>query len=347
MSTGKEGSHSGVLNRRDLLRLAGCASTLPLTALWSSDARGNDVPVVGPGQVVRVHMPGMRGRFSPHPDAARIMVKKAMMTLTGAADPVSAWTKFIRPTDRVGIKVNLVGGRLSSTSGAVVNAIVEGLLGIGVRSDNITVFEQFDSTVTESGFRLGSAAGSVRITANDALGYETTPISVTGATVRLAKVFTSCTAVINVPVIKDHALAGVTCAFKNIVYGIVEKPRRLHRNLHEVLPRIFGHEAVRGRVRLTIVDGAFCLFDGGPRHNPDAYVTHDSIYATTDPVAMDAVAVDLIDRLRKENGLRSLTESSRPATYLELAARLGLGIAERQRIQLKTVALPRFSGSAA
>lgn len=65
------------------------------------------------------------------------------------------------------------------------------------------------------------------------------------------------------------------------------------------------------------------------------------------PVAMDRIAVDVIDNFRKKNGLRTLTDSGRPAQYLNLASDLGLGIADRSRIHLETVTLPRFSRSAA
>jgi hypothetical protein len=91
---------------------------------------------------------------------------------------------------------------------------------------------------------------------------------------------------------------------------------------------------------------------GTGMHNPAGHVLHDNIYATTDPVtadpvATDRIALDVIDGFRRENRLRTLTESGRPAKYLDLAADLGLGIADRSRIHLETVTLPRFSGSAA
>ncbi len=45
---------------------------------------------------------------------------------------------------------------------------------------------------------------------------------------RLSKILTrECAMVINVPILKDHSMSGVTFAMKNM-YGVVERPQDLH-----------------------------------------------------------------------------------------------------------------------
>jgi hypothetical protein len=95
-----------------------------------------------------------------------------------------------------------------------------------------------------------------------------------------------------------------------------------------------------------VADGSFAQYDGGPKQNPSAIVSHDSIYVCTDPVALDAVARELIDSLRAKNKMRSLEKSGRPATFIENAAALGLGIADLSKINVETVELPAFTAPA-
>ena len=46
--------------------------------------------------------------------------------------------------------------------------------------------------------------------------------------VRFSKILTrECAMVINLPILKDHSMSGVTFAMKNM-YGVVERPQDLH-----------------------------------------------------------------------------------------------------------------------
>jgi uncharacterized protein (DUF362 family) len=297
------------------------------------------VPGTGPGQVVKVHKPGLIGRWFPHADAAKEMVERAVTTLAGEDDLGRAWSKFVSSDDRVGIKINCLGGRFSSTMKEVVDPVVEGLRAAGVSDENILIFDQYGGSMRGARYEWQDKPGKLRVLNNDALGYFKDFHKVEGARSKLAKTLDWTTAIINVPLLKDHDLAGVTCALKNMVFGCVEKPQIMHRELHVGMPHFYALEEIRGRVRLNVVDGSFCLYDGGPKHNPKAHVRHESVYATTDPVAADAIALEVIEAERAAHRMRSLTKVRRPATYLALAEELGLGIANRDRINMQTIEL--------
>ena len=48
------------------------------------------------------------------------------------------------------------------------------------------------------------------------------------ARIRISKILTrECAMVINLPILKDHEMAGVTFAMKNM-YGVVDRPFTLH-----------------------------------------------------------------------------------------------------------------------
>jgi hypothetical protein len=54
-------------------------------------------------------------------------------------------------------------------------------------------------------------------------------------------------------------------------------------------------------------------------------------------VAMDTIGWDVVEKARKENGLKSLTASRREPTYIAKAADLGLGVHDRNKIRMKEV----------
>jgi uncharacterized protein (DUF362 family) len=344
-----------LLGRRDALKLGLGAAALSaigfgrgVTAAAAKPSTGaGAAATTGPGHVVEVHKPGMRGRMFPYPDAAREAVHKAVTALAGEGDLARAFGRFVTPEDRVGIKINVLGGRLSSTTKEVVDAIVEGVRAAGVPDPGILIFDQFGGNMRGARYVMQDKPGAMRVLSHDALGYEEALTTCAGGGKgRLAKALTWTTAVINVPVLKDHDSAGVTCAMKNMVFGCVERPPMMHQQIQTALPHFYALEAIRGRVRLTVCDGSFCLYDGGPKHNPAAHVSHDSIYATTDPVAMDAIALEVIEKYRAQNGLKTLAAVRRPATYLALAEEIGLGIADRGRIRLERIELPPYTPAA-
>ncbi len=343
------------MHRRDVLKLGAAATGLgvlgihPIGSLASTQPACLVPKVSGPGHVVKVSMPGMRGRWFPHAEAAKIAVEKAVTTLARESDLGRAWAKFIQKEDKVGIKINCLGGRMSSTMKEVVEPIVAGVRNVGVPDENIMIFDQFGGNMRGARYAWQDKPGRLRVINHPVVGYEKNWTRAEGAKGKLSKALTWATAIINVPVLKDHDLggAGITCSMKNMVFGCVEHPPLMHREIKIALPHFYAREEIRGRVRLTIVDGSFCLYDGGPQHNPAAHVTHDAIYASTDPVATDAIALEVVESLRKANGLKPLAAVRRPATFLPLAEEIGLGIAARDKIFLETVSLPPFTGASA
>ena len=65
--------------------------------------------------------------------------------------------------------------------------------------------------------------------------------------------------------------------------------------------------------------------------------THEALYASTDPVALDVIGWNLIENLRKENNLPTLKAAGREPSYLKAAAELGLGIFDTNKIRLRDV----------
>jgi hypothetical protein len=54
---------------------------------------------------------------------------------------------------------------------------------------------------------------------------------------------------------------------------------------------------------------------------------------------MDVVGWDVVEKARAAFGLKSLTDEGRPPAYIQAAADLGVGIADRKQLSLKEISL--------
>ena len=97
---------------------------------------------------------------------------------------------------------------------------------------------------------------------------------------------------INVPVAKHHALARLTLGIKNVM-GVLGGDRGM---IHQDLGQRLADLATVVRPRLTVIDATRLLLRNGPQGGSldDVKVT-DTVLASPDPVAADAVAATLFD----------------------------------------------------
>jgi len=149
------------------------------------------------------------------------------------------------------------------------------------------------------------------------------------------------TAIVNVPVLKDHDLAGVTLGMKNF-FGAIHNPNKYHdNNCNPFIADLVTHRFIKDKLRLTICDGSTAVCGGGPAypgHHPNWAWNYAGILMSLDPVALDAVGWRIIEKKRKELGLASLAEAGREPKYIATAADYGLGEIEEGKIEIVEVA---------
>jgi uncharacterized protein (DUF362 family) len=301
-------------------------------------------PFAQSGKVVRVTKPGsMRpGNLFPKVEDAAQMVERAVKELTGESTLAGAWRKFVHPSDTVGIKVNGLGLRNMASNKEVVYAIVNGVIAAGVPAANIVVLEQWSGFLSATRVARSEMPAGVRthVHAGSDLSAET---RVPSGRTRYSRGLLNCTAIIGVPLVKDHSLSGFTGAMKNLTHGLVKNPEDFHRNRDGVnnrnsnIPDLYAHDAIKSRARVHIMDAFKVLYDRGPQDNPAARVVVESVMASTDPVAIDRIGTEMVDAQRTAHNMRTLERSGRPVRYLERAETMGLGTADRARINLVEV----------
>lgn len=297
----------------------------------------------GRSKVVQVvHSKSFDDKGQLVPQIVQQMVDRAVMELTGKPTAKDAWSSLFSPKEKVGLKPNMLGRHLLWTNTATVAAVVAGLKSAGVREENMYMWDlkAFDISPLYKHFRKTK----VHVKTTKDWGYGSTPYKIaSGKTTHLVKPFEKVDAIVNIPVIKDHKLAGVTCALKSI-YGSIDNPRDMHAgavemNCNPMAAELNGLPAVRSKYRLILADAHRILIEGGPWGNAEHRRQINSVFAATDPVAMDRVAWTLIDEHRIKAKLGALTDRKVGAKgrmghplHVLTADKLGLGIADPKRI---------------
>jgi uncharacterized protein (DUF362 family) len=291
------------------------------------------------GRIIHVTVDKMIKRGRPIPEVTKRMLSRGMREFTGKGKDADAWASLFSPEETIGIKISCLGKPKMSTTPQVVDAIIDGLRSAGVPDKQIVVYEHFGSHMRMSGFRVNNnPKKGVRYVFNKLWGFEDDYRKLPWGKVKFSKVLLGMDKVISVPVMKDHATAGLTCALKNVAFGSVDKPHRYHRNsCNPGIPNIYSLDPIKDKVSLIILDGAFMQYDGGPQQNLAARVPFNSLMLTSDPVAMDKLAWEIIDSYRKKKRKRPLAKRRHKPVHVETAAEKGLGTDDRSKIKVKEI----------
>jgi len=141
------------------------------------------------------------------------------------------------------------------------------------------------------------------------------------------------TKIINVPVLKNTG-NGISVATKNIGYGAICNTGRLHKPLFfDVCTEVLAFPVIRDKMVLNITDGLRAQYDGGPMAASQFTYIYNTLFFATDPFALDLICQDIMVKKRKEMGVQ-VNEHPRYTEYLRYAEKLGLGIANPEKIEL-------------
>jgi uncharacterized protein (DUF362 family) len=308
------------VSRRGLLKAS-------LGAAWVGPAEGKS-------RVVISRDPSLRAAGST-PDSRRVLnlLDRAVQSFFASSSALEAWKQVARPGEVVGLKVNCLAGRgTASTSPLLVDAVCERLQQAGIPRKQIVIWDRLASDLESGGFRTNR----IRSIGNDEAGYEET-LSIFGSAGSLmSRTLTrTCDAVINLPVLKDHGIAGVTMALKNF-FGAIHNPNKYHGNVGDpYVADVYMLAPIRQKARLTICDAMTAQYDGGPSYMPQWSWPFNGLLVARDPVALDHVGWQLIEAKRAEKGLPSLRALKREPTYISTAAdaRHRLGTNDPKRIE--------------
>ena len=333
-------------NRRDFLKVAatgvvvlGAQSKMALAGMLDAQSESGKSRVV----VARdAALHGPAGNTTSKPDEKRVLalLDRAIASYTGLDNAVEAWEHIVPSGKVIGLKVNGLGGRGISTHVALVTAICERMQQAGVKPGNIIVWDRNARDLEACGLTINTDPGRVRCYGSDVSGYEEQPMTFGSASVILSKILTrECDMVIGLPILKDHEMAGVTFAMKNM-YGVIQKPWEIHANgCNPGVADLNCIPVIRDKVRFTIGDAMSSVYQGGPGFHPENLWYPNTLIVGEDRVALDHTAWQMIERKRAEAGVPTLEAAGRKPRYIATAANAThqLGVDDPARIQLMEV----------
>ena len=326
---------SAPTSRRTFLRSIAAAGLASGIAELSAEAE----PAVR-SRVVYAEDPLLRGADPGGTiDSNRLLVllDRAMLHLFQTSDPVLPWARIVRPGQRVALKVNVLGGRGLSTHPALVEAVCARLQAAGIAARDIIVFDRDTQELSRAGFRIAAGGDSVQCYGTDRVGFTEDLFTYGSVGSRLSRILTErCDVLINLPVLKDHDGAGVSLGLKNM-YGVIHNPNKYHPNgCDPYIADLNMLPELRTRLRLHICDAAAACYEGGPAFKPEFTWHPNALIVSQDPVALDTVGWQVIERKRSEKGLKTLEAEQRPPRYLATAADAEhrLGLHDLRRIDL-------------
>jgi uncharacterized protein (DUF362 family) len=298
------------------------------------------------------------------------MVNQLVLAVTGEPDIAKAWLSLVSPNDKVGIKISAAGGELFTTHREVVNAIADGLAAAGVSRSNIIVWDRSLGGIKEAGYRPGSDGYQLKAIAPKD-GYDpkaifsapvlgklvwgdleyspepgkSVPLSDTENTSNISHfshiISSEVTKIINVPVMSNTEMNGIAGCLYNVTIPNVDNWRRFAQGSGfgaASIAEIYSQPLVGKKVVLNLMDGLVAQYAGGPASQPFFSEHHASLYASKDPVALDAIALKKLEEWRKRGSLPAI---GRMAAYVEIASQMGLGNSAPEKIVIKNVGTNR------
>jgi uncharacterized protein (DUF362 family) len=332
------------------------------------------IPGPFPGRVVGVERQGAVVDRKYQRDAVRSMLNKGMMELTGAPSPQEAWRYFFQPSDVVGLKLNPVGQPFVMSAPEVVQEIIEGLRMAGVPAKNVVAYDRYHDQFLQAGFDKWLPEGVRWTSASPSFNSHPLQLDMEGYNsaqyVEMALVLPQgdpknphhrrsylsnfiskdVNKMVNLCVLKHHQSAGVTIALKNMSHGLVNNVSRSHASstlnaCGTFIPNIVDHPIIRQKVVLNICDGVLAAYHGGPGGKVEKYTwPHNTMYFSTDPVALDKTGLKVIDAKRAEVGMLPIATAKpdKDSTFLnmqvehiEIAGALGLGVFDDKKMDVR------------
>lgn len=310
----------------------------------------------------------MGSGMSPRQSVISRMVEGLVCGVTGKNNPDEAWRALIKPGEKVGIKVSSQPGAVGGTHPAVARAVVEGLIAAGIKPADIIVWDRRRSDLVQAGFDsvpglnlrwieegegydprvTVTASATGRLVYGD-MGFKETRTSLSdilGPSSQLSEeshvpiiLSRDVDKVINIPSLCDSYFTGINGALAGMTIGVLDNWRRFGRGEgygDSALADVYGSEWLGKKVVLTIMDALVLQYAGGPYPSPGNCATYSTLFASKDPVAIDATGLRLLDEQRV---LSRMPKASLDGGHVAEAESRELGHADEKMIQLKRVGI--------
>lgn len=296
-------------------------------------------------RVVAVGDPDAMKDYTVRPAAVRRMVDKGLRRWTGAVTVAEAWQSLVGTNEVIGIKVFAAPDGMAGTRLATVAALVEGLLEAGCPPANVIVWDRQMNDLQLRGFTDLTQRFGIRVEAAAAAGYDENvyyespligqliwgdrefgekgdDIGKRSYVSRL--VSREITRLITVSPALNHNRAGTAGHLYSLALGSVDNTIRFQSDAERLavaVPEIFALPKLADRTVLHVTDALICQFAGESRGLLHYSAALNELRFSTDPVALDVLVLEDIQRLRGEAGMKPARQNRElyaNATLLQL-----------------------------
>lgn len=300
------------------------------------------------------------GYYGKYVDQSRInaMLMAGIRELTGRTAATDAWRAIIPdyvPGKVVAIKVNINNGSTGNAIDAMavpIISLISGLKSIGVLETDIHLVEPSNEFSPRIGDPIRAAFPNVVMwdgagtygqlvtfdygtSANTTIHHSNPGLTGDNAYSYMPEQLGDCSYLINMPIMKGHGGAEISLSFKNC-FGLLKRYSiaKLHdfalpyRSQYSYdmnpLHDIYLNTNVRNKTVLIVGDGFFCS-RRETAGTPEPWNTFggkfpNSLFLSTDPVAIDSVMFDFLNA--------EVPRADQSQLYLHRAMELGLGTHE-------------------
>jgi uncharacterized protein (DUF362 family) len=295
----------------------------------------------GLGTVVQTHHAGVWNGDTLSPEALQQMLDASITELTGLNDAVEAWASLFMPDERVAIKVNAVRGGI--THPALVLAVADRLQAAGLPAEQIVIFDRNTAELADAGYEINQDGPGVRCYGSGEdwgkAGNYSGRWSLIDDNIKMSDILLACDALINIPVLKTAVGPGLSFGLKNH-YGTFDIPSRFHGHLfRRGIAELNALPPIKDRTRLTIGDVLTTESSVGGLDRYRMVAGDSRILMSFDPVAHDAVGLQLGEADLTAAGFNPKTILTQATYWLETGTEIGLGVGNVEEIEVREVNL--------
>jgi hypothetical protein len=316
-------------------------STLEMTPTPLKEVLHPEVIKIFPAassKVIETHHAGAWSGKSLVPGALRQMLDESITRLTGLNDSLQAWAALFKPTERIAIKVNAFSNSILWTHVPLVQAVTDSLREAGIPAENITIYDLNTYELKDAGFPVNPDGPGVRCVGSDN-NFGPNYIKVLNTQIQLSNILANCDALINMPVLKSHMMAGITFAMKNH-FGSSPYPESLHTSDMKTVSALNALPYIKDRTRLIVGDALqACVRYKNSYPYWEADWTGDSILMSFDPLAHDTLGLQKLSHLLEQDGGDPASIQGMAAPAMEYGTGLGIGTNDPAHIQYEEVRL--------
>jgi uncharacterized protein (DUF362 family) len=306
---------------------------------------------------VQVYDPEATEAFRPRLAHVGRLLERGVTSLTGKPSLQAAWASLVSTQDTVGIKVLSAPGPNSGTRPAVVEAVIQGLLELGLPARQIIVWDRQTVDLRLAGYFDLAGKYGVRVAGSVQAGYNSTNFYDTPLLGNLLwgdsefgikgegvgrKSYVSrlvsdeITKIINISPMLNHNQLGVSGNLFSLATGSVDNLARFETDatrLATAIPEIYALPSLVDKVVLNITDGLICQYEGTERSLLHYSSVLNQLWLSFDPVALDVLSIREMDRQREK------AETKPAQLSMEIyknASLLELGVSDLNRIPVET-----------